>query len=170
MLEKGRKTNDEKNFACALRPEEENRMKLKSITLLAVFTLALVASACAKAEPSTPDPQFPAFVYDSAQSLKAYRLAVQMPEMLYRLPCYCDCGRASGHKSLHDCFFKSDGSFNDHASACEVCDLEMMDAAQWKSQGKSLKEIRARIDQKYSPYGTATDTAPVPENPQVADP
>ena len=133
-------------------------MKKKSILLLSIFALALIATACAS-EPSPTDPPFPTFVYDSALSLKAYRLAVQKADMLYWLPCYCDCGRASGHKSLHDCFFKSDGSFNDHASACQVCDLEMVDASQWVKEGKSLKQIRAMIDGKYAPYGTATDTA-----------
>lgn len=139
-------------------------MQRISILLLSVFLLALITSACAPAaapETPMPDPQFPTFVYDSALSLKAYRLAVRMPELLYKLPCYCDCGRASGHKSLHDCFFKADGSFNDHASGCQVCGLEMVDAAQWQGEGKALKTIRAMIDAKYAPYGMPTNTAPV---------
>ena len=135
-------------------------MRFKSTCLLAVFILALITTACAS-ESTPPDPPFPTFVYDSALSLKAYRLAVQMPEMLFKLPCYCDCGRASGHKSLHDCFYKSDGAFNDHASACEVCDLEIIDAAQWTKEGKTIQQVRALIDAKYAPYGNATDT-PLP--------
>ncbi|MBI3912692.1 MAG: hypothetical protein HY327_00640 [Chloroflexi bacterium] len=131
-------------------------MKLKSIILLVILALALLATACASAP---ADPPFPTFVYDSALSLQAYRLAVQMPAMLFKLPCYCDCGRASGHKSLHDCFFKADGSFNDHASGCEVCGREMVDAAQWAREGKSIQQIRALIDGKYAPYGNPTDTA-----------
>ncbi len=135
-------------------------MKAKSLTLLTIIVLAYIITGCAS-EPTLPDPAFPTFVYDSALSLKAYRLATRMPEMLDRLPCYCDCGRASGHKSLHDCFFKGDGSYNDHASACEVCDLEMVDAAQWAKEGKTLKQIRSMIDAKYAPYGTSTNTAPI---------
>ncbi len=135
-------------------------MKNKSIVLLAIMVTAYIITACAT-EPTLPDPPFPTFVYDSALSLKAYRLASRMPEMLDKLPCYCDCGRASGHKSLHDCFFKADGTYNDHASGCQVCGLEMVDAAQWVREGKSLKQIRSMIDAKYAPYGMPTNTAPV---------
>lgn len=135
-------------------------MKPKSIALVITILFAVAVSACAS-EPNLPDPRFPTFVYDSALSLKAYRLATRMPEMLNKLPCYCDCGRASGHTSLNSCFFKPDGSYNDHASGCEVCGLEMVDAAQWTTEGKSLKQIRTMIDSKYTPYGTPTNTAPV---------
>lgn len=135
-------------------------MKSKSIALLTIILFAVVLGACTS-EPTQPDPPFPTFVYDSALSLKAYRLATRNPEMLTKLPCYCDCGRASGHTSLSSCFFRSDGSYNDHASGCEVCGLEMVDAAQWVKEGKSLKQIRTMIDAKYEPYGTATNTAPV---------
>ena len=134
-------------------------MKSKSIALLTIFLFAYAITACAS-EPPQPDPPFPTFVYDSALSLKAYRLAARMPEMLNKLPCYCDCGRASGHTSLNSCFFRNDGSYNDHASGCEVCGLEMVDAAQWAKEGKPLGQIRAMIDNKYSPYGTPTNTAP----------
>lgn len=135
-------------------------MKAKSIALLTIFFVAYAISACSSG-PQPADPPFPTFVYDSALSLQAYRLATRMPEMLLKLPCYCDCGRASGHTSLNSCFFRADGSYNDHASGCEVCGLEMVDAAQWAKEGKPLKQIRTMIDTKYTPYGTATNTTPV---------
>jgi hypothetical protein len=138
-------------------------MKRLRTILLMLFVGAVVLSACAPAaqQANATDPNFPTYVYDSALSLRAYRIAVRMPEMLDKLPCYCDCGRASGHQSLRDCFFKREGGFNDHASGCEVCGLEAVDAAQWQSEGKTLKHIRAMIDAKYAAYGTATNTPPV---------
>ncbi len=140
-------------------------MKRISSTLIVIFVSALLLSACAALgetnEPDTRDAHFPTFVYDSALSLKAYKIAVRIPNLLFSIPCYCDCGRASGHKSLHDCFFNADGTFNDHASGCEVCGLEALDIAKWQGQGKSLKEIRTMIDAKYAAYGHATDTPAV---------
>lgn len=108
-----------------------------------------------------PPAEFPDFFYNSATSLEAYRLAPRLVDLLPSLPCYCNCGKASGHKSLKDCFFKEDGSFNDHASNCDVCQDEVMDINQWQKEGKSLREIRAAIDEKYQGYGHPTDTPPV---------
>jgi hypothetical protein len=36
-----------------------------------------------------------------------------------------------------------------------------LDVIQWNEQGIPLKEIRARIDEKYSKYGPGTPTPPV---------
>ncbi|MCL5960581.1 MAG: PCYCGC domain-containing protein [Chloroflexi bacterium] len=108
-----------------------------------------------------PSAEFPDFVYNSATSLAAYRLAPRLAGLLPSLPCYCNCGRASGHKNLKDCFFKEDGTFNDHASNCDVCQDEVMDVDKWQKEGKSIREIRAAIDEKYRDYGQPTDTPPV---------
>ena len=102
--------------------------------------------------------EFPSFVYNSAQTLQAYRTAVQIPEVLPLMPCYCNCGEAHGHTSLQDCFFKEDGSFNDHGAFCEICDMEVIDISRWQAEGHSLAEIRQLIDTEYPRYGEPTDT------------
>ena len=109
---------------------------------------------------ATPQREFPSFAYNSARVLQAYETAVQIPELLGLMPCYCNCGEAHGHKSLKDCFFKEDGSLNDHAAFCEVCDMEVADIATWQEQGYSLKQIRGLIEEKYPAYGEPTDTPP----------
>ena len=102
--------------------------------------------------------QFPEWVYSSSLSLDGYKAAVAMGDSFLSLPCYCDCGKASKHTSLRDCFFKKDGAFNDHASACDVCGKEAIDALAWQKSGENLKEIRQQIDTKYHDYGSPTDT------------
>ena len=109
---------------------------------------------------ATSQREFPSFVYNSAQVLQAYETAVRMPEVLLLMPCYCSCGEAHGHKDLKDCFFKEDGSLNDHGAFCEICDMEVADIAKWQEEGYSLSEIRQRIEQKYRDYGEPTDTPP----------
>lgn len=127
--------------------------------LVALILLALVAAGCSS---TTPSEQFPAFVYGTANSLEGYRIAVALPELLAVLPCYCGCGKSADHRSLKDCFIKADGSFDDHAAGCDLCISEAMDASQWHREGKTPREIRTMIDDKYHSYGTPTDTPPPP--------
>lgn len=108
---------------------------------------------------ATPQREFPSFVYNSAQVLQAYETAVKIPEVLPLMPCYCGCGEAHDHKNLKDCFFKEDGSLNDHGAFCEVCDMEVADIAKWQGEGYSLEQIRRLIDEKYPRYGEPTNTA-----------
>ncbi len=76
---------------------------------------------------------------------EAYRVAKQIPATLAQLPCYCECDRGFGHKSLHSCFE------DDHASHCAVCVDEALLAYQLQKQNKMTPEqVRQRIIEKYS--------------------
>ena len=50
----------------------------------------------------------------------AYKFALDHPEFLASVPCYCGCGVEANHRSNLDCFIKSrngnDVSFDDHAA------------------------------------------------------
>ena len=75
----------------------------------------------------------------------AYRVAKQIPATLAQLPCYCECDRGYGHKSLHSCFEDS------HASHCAVCVDEALLAYQLQTQNKMTPEqVRQRIIETYS--------------------
>jgi Protein of unknown function with PCYCGC motif len=75
----------------------------------------------------------------------AYRVAKQIPATLAQLPCYCECDRGYGHKSLHSCFE------DEHASHCAVCVDEALLAYQLQTQNKMTPEqVRQRIIEKYS--------------------
>ncbi len=151
--------------------------------LLAVFVLVggFLLASCSSGQSApaasespasvnvTPLREFPSFVYNSAQVLQAYELAVKTPEVLLWMPCYCGCGEAHGHQNLKDCFFREDGSLNDHGAFCEVCDLEVIDVAAWQAEGFTTEEIRSLIDDKYARYGEPTETPPLtqPEAPPL---
>lgn len=105
--------------------------------------------------------KLPSFAYNSAQTLKGYRIATKIPHVLELIPCYCGCGKQSGHRHLKDCFIKVDGSFDDHGAGCDLCDREAIDVKKWLDQNVPIKEIRARIDEKYKKYGPATKTPPI---------
>jgi hypothetical protein len=53
-------------------------------------------------------------------SEKAYTFALDYPEYLAAVPCYCGCGQSENHRSNLDCFIESRNGdkvlFDDHAS------------------------------------------------------
>jgi hypothetical protein len=105
--------------------------------------------------------ELPAFAYNSAQTLEGYRIATRIPKVLEAIPCYCGCGKLANHRYLKDCFLNGDGSFDSHGSGCNLCDNEAIDVQKWLDTGMALPEIRRRIDEKYSQFGTPTPTPPV---------
>ena len=79
------------------------------------------------------------------KSREAYEVAKKIPETLAQLPCYCECDKAFGHKSLHTCFV------DDHASHCAVCVDEALLAYKLQKEEKLTPEqVRERIVEKYS--------------------
>ncbi len=74
----------------------------------------------------------------------AYEVAREIPEVLDQLYCYCYCDKHSGHKSLLSCY--TDG----HAADCDICMDEALEASRLYKQGKSVQEIRAKIDRQFA--------------------
>ena len=104
---------------------------------------------------------FPTFV--SAEVKDGYQFALERPDVLRVLPCYCGCGLTSGHKSNLDCFVLGQDksgkvAFDEHASFCQTCLDIARDAKRLAAEGKSLPEIRAYVDQAYRQKGPSTDT------------
>ena len=145
---------------------EKKRLTFTAIAVVVVgiVTGLLLGNAIFASGEALPRSGFPSFVYTSDQSLQAYeaamKIAIKSPEVLPVIPCYCGCGEVAGHKNLKDCFFKGDGSFDDHGAFCDVCQGEVLDVAKWEEEGYSLKQIRGLIDEKYG-HGKPTDTPPL---------
>ena len=101
----------------------------------------------------------------SPETQEAYRFALEQPEALQYIPCYCGCGGHNGHRSIHDCFLKQLGpdivEFEEHGSGCGICVNIALDVKEQLAQGRSLSEIRSYVDGKYASIGPGTDT-PLP--------
>jgi hypothetical protein len=103
----------------------------------------------------------PAYVSADARTQTAYRIALDSPQLLQWMPCYCGCG-AMGHRSNLDCYFKPtmDGltgiQFEEHASYCGICVDTTLMAKQLLDHGQSLRAIRDAIDRTFG--GTAPGT------------
>jgi hypothetical protein len=103
----------------------------------------------------------------SEQMQTIYAAAAQNKELLENVPCYCGCGESAGHKNNYDCFIhenKKDGKvvWDDHGTKCGVClEIAAQSVSDLKS-GKSIKQIRQSIDEKYkSGYAKPTPTPEV---------
>ncbi|MBS4174731.1 PCYCGC motif-containing (lipo)protein [Bacillus sp. FJAT-49736] len=109
--------------------------------------------------------ELPKFLSGEDDTIKSiYQASASSRELLEKIPCFCGCGDSVGHKNNYDCFVhenKKNGEvvWDSHGVNCDVC-LEI--AAQSITDyhnGKSIKEIRNDIDQKYKEgYATPTPT------------
>lgn len=76
---------------------------------------------------------------------EAYKLVKAIPKTIAQLPCYCECDKGFGHKSLYSCYE------DDHASHCAVCVDEVLLAYRLQKEEKLTPEqIRERIIAQYS--------------------
>lgn len=109
-------------------------------------------------------PELPEFAQKTARVSEAYIYAVQNPDKVMYLACYCGCAgmqhsdKLLSHKSLKDCYIKPDGSYEPHASECKLCNDITLEARDMLMKGYSLKDVRKIIDDAYSGRGVGTNT------------
>lgn len=109
--------------------------------------------------------ELPQFLKDKPEQMQLiYSAAEQHKELLEFIPCYCGCSESADHKDNYDCFVyenKQSGEivWDDHGTRCGVClDIAAESIIQYKD-GKSMKEIRQYIDEKYKEgYAKPTPT------------
>jgi hypothetical protein len=148
--------------------------KLYLISLLVILTLvgtALAGCGTASNEHSAEGGShsvamadasaMPAAVQNAPQVVQAaYRFAAANQDSLKQIPCYCGCG-GMGHLSNYNCFWRPDGSVDEHALGCGICVDIAQDVRRGLEQGTPLDRIRAQIDTDYSRFGPPTDTPAV---------
>lgn len=117
------------------------------------------------------EPETPWYVTDGPEEVRlSYAFAVERPDALRHIPCYCGCGRQDGHGSVLDCFVAGRDlfgrpSYASHGVGCSVCVAVVGQVRTHLAAGKTIAQARAEIDRFFSPYAHyATDTAlpPVP--------
>ena len=100
----------------------------------------------------------PEYVNRSPDIRAAYEYALEKPDLLKQIPCYCGCSRF-GHKNVEDCFvkeFKENGKvvFEEHGANCGICYSTALDSKALFEQGKNPQEVKKFIDEKYDQYET----------------
>lgn len=105
---------------------------------------------------SGPLAHLPDYVQKTTSAAQmAYQFAIDHPEILKQIPCYCGCEKTLGHKHNLACYvttFKPDGSvaqYSDHAVYCTTClDITQI-AMKMRSEGKTVQAIHNTIDTQY---------------------
>ena len=148
------------------------RKFLPLIGLLVVVGVVFFASRLSISQTTMPhvmasESKLPTFLHNSNINTRdAYRFAITHHHDLENYPCTCGC-KYMGHMSNADCYIKTtapDGSvtsFDNHASACNVCVDITLDVMRMMDEGHKPIDIRAYIDKTYGKYGPSTDT-PLP--------
>lgn len=160
-------------------------MKRPRAVAACVLSLSLLMSACSSEEAKEHKTHYttsggdvreitkstahlPSFLeqYDENMAV-LYQQAAKHQQLLEHIPCYCGCGASAGHKNNYDCFVyenKKDGSivWDSHATTCGVCLEIAAESITEYEQGKSIKDIRKMIDEKYKAgYAEPTPTKPL---------
>jgi len=120
------------------------------------------------AEETSSVNKLPTFLQDQSDNIKTiYQASAVSQELLEKIPCYCGCGESVGHKSNYDCFIrenKKNGGvvWDSHGVNCDVCLETAAQSITDYQSGKSIKDIRKEIDQKYKEgYAKPTPTPQV---------
>jgi len=142
----------------------------------AVVLVAFAAAGCSKnvsppggaavsaAPPAARETaQLPVEVLQSPPVVQAaYRYAIDHPEMLKAVGCYCGCG-GMGHTSNYSCFVagrEASGAtvFDGHALGCSICVDIARDVERLAAEGRDLPAIQQYIQAEYAQYGPSNLT------------
>jgi hypothetical protein len=74
-----------------------------------------------------------------------YEAAREIPEILDGLYCHCDCAERDGLRSLLSCF----ETRMPMPVSCGICVGEARLALRLRREGRSLREIRRAVDERY---------------------
>lgn len=85
----------------------------------------------------------PADASNYQRAVRAYRIALTIPNVLDGIHCYCECHENIGHRSLLTCFQSR------HGAACDVCIGEAEMAGAMTQRGEDVDGIREAIDAAY---------------------
>ncbi|MFE8695809.1 PCYCGC motif-containing (lipo)protein [Cytobacillus sp. FJAT-53684] len=163
--------------------------KTISMYFLSIATILLLLSACSSAEKETANPgneenehsfhaengdlreltasleTAPTFLNDKHEQIQMVYAAVgDYQDLLEYIPCYCGCKDSAAHKDNYDCFIyenKENGEvvWDDHGTRCGTCLDTAAESINLYNEGKSMKEIRQYIDEKYKEgYADPTST------------
>ncbi|MBU0957578.1 MAG: PCYCGC domain-containing protein [Nanoarchaeota archaeon] len=127
------------------------KINLKTIGVVVIIGL-IVFGLYAMLNPRGNEFGLPDEIYNHPNEnvREAYIFAVENPDVLEQVPCYCGCLNI-GHESNKQCYFNEDGSISDHGTLCGGCLGTTLDVKRMYNEGRSMEEIIEYVDVKYAP-------------------
>ncbi|MCW1048944.1 PCYCGC domain-containing protein (plasmid) [Priestia megaterium] len=126
------------------------------------------ADASEDVREETESQTLPTFLSEKPDNIKiVYTEVSKNKKLLENIPCYCGSGEAEGHKSNYDCFIKENKDngrvvWDDHATKSRICPNIASQAIVDYNDGKSIKEIRQGVEDKFKEgYPNPTPTPEV---------
>lgn len=92
----------------------------------------------------------PENIYNNPELKEAYIFAIENPDILEQIPCFCGC-EGIGHESNKKCYYSDDGTLSEHATSCGGCVGTTLDVKIMIEQGRDIDSIKKYIDEKYAP-------------------
>jgi len=78
--------------------------------------------------------------YFFGKTARAYKAAREIPHVLDKIYCYCNCQKKAGHKSLLTCYVDR------HGSKCDICMKEANMAYDLYKEGYKTDEIVRKVE------------------------
>jgi hypothetical protein len=157
-------------FACVVAASADRGQAQHDHGAAATTTVKVIPL---KPAPPGPLPPLPTVSFAPVRpmpvTLQVYEFAARHPEVLQYVPCYCGCERA-GHNGNHDCFVKTRAAngriteWDAHGLGCAICLDVGRRAMTLFNEKKSVKEIRAVIDQEFGTRFPSQTPTPRPPN------
>lgn len=147
----------------------KKRKDAKSKKRLLILSAALLLLALLGVAFLSKAKELPGYAKTSKQVAMAYAYAMENPEILEKIPCYCGCYMPMPehggfeHRNNKNCYLKDDGSWVKHGSECDVCVYITLEVKEGLAGGLSINQVRDRIDAEYRGHGTPTRTPPLDE-------
>jgi hypothetical protein len=83
------------------------------------------------------------------RAAEAYRLAAEIPQVVDKQYCYCDCSKNPRfkHKTLLTCYT------DDHGANCDICQNEAFMTYDLYKKGYLIPDIKTEVDKEFGKYG-----------------
>lgn len=140
--------------------EPSMRFRYKMLILAVVIAFLVSIPVFLLSTVESQDRKLKRFLEENHATLKehqAYVFALQHPEVLESIPCYCGCSR-QGHKSNLHCFLQKDKKlakkepFDTHGLFCPMCVDIALNSELLYTRGVPISVIREQIDKPFEKY------------------